>query len=234
MSPHQPRSGPPTAGSTSDDQPRLGITFNQLVGSALAAAAAAFGASFLGVAGTIIGAAVASVIATVASALYSRSLQRTRLVVQSTVTQWSRPVPAAPAAADDVPSSGPGPRRRPVVRLAGAAVAVMALTFGALTGVEAVLGQPIASLLGGSSAGGTTLGSVGTPGTTHARQRAKAAKPSTSTPTVIPATPATEPSATPSTDPAAPTTTPPATPTGTPSGTPTSGPTAPPSGTPSG
>src|SRR3954449_987794 len=84
MSPHEPKPGTQHAPRT----PRLGLSLSQLVASALAAASAAFGASYLGVAGTIIGAAVASVIATLASAMYTSSLERTRTVVHGTVTQW--------------------------------------------------------------------------------------------------------------------------------------------------
>ncbi|MEJ2867305.1 hypothetical protein WCD74_05975 [Actinomycetospora sp. OC33-EN08] len=60
-----------------------GLTIPQIVGGALAAATAAILGSFLGVVGTIGGAAVASVISTVGTALYQRSLERTRDAVKS-------------------------------------------------------------------------------------------------------------------------------------------------------
>jgi hypothetical protein len=225
MSRLEPTSGPPTVRRDQEEPPRLGITFNQLVGSAVAAAAAAFGASYLGVAGTIIGAAVASVIATVASALYSRSLQRTREVVQSTVTQWSRTAAVAPV----VDPGAPEPRERrpfPWARVSLALASVMALAFGALTTVEAVLGEPISSLVGGSDTNGTTLGSVGGSDGSDTTPRRK--HPPTPEPTVTPSgTPTTVPSATPS---AEPTETPTAAPTGVPTPSPT--PSGEPTGTP--
>lgn len=56
----------------------IGLTFPQIIASALAAATAAILGSFLGVLGTIGGAAVASIISTVGSALYQKSLEVTR------------------------------------------------------------------------------------------------------------------------------------------------------------
>ena len=56
----------------------IGLTFPQIIASALAAATAAIMGSFLGVLGTIGGAAVASIVSTVGSALYQRSLEATR------------------------------------------------------------------------------------------------------------------------------------------------------------
>ncbi|GAA4806593.1 hypothetical protein GCM10023200_50280 [Actinomycetospora chlora] len=56
----------------------VGLTFPQIIASALAAATAAILGSFLGVIGTIGGAAVASIITTVGSALYQKSLEVTR------------------------------------------------------------------------------------------------------------------------------------------------------------
>src|SRR5690349_4909407 len=137
------------------------VSLSQIVASALAAASAAFGASYLGVAGTIIGAAVASVIATVAGAMYSSSLQRTRDAVQTTVTQWTRTAASAPV----VDPGAPEPRRPvPWAKVGVAAAAVLAVTLGALTGVEGLIGRPIASVVGGSDSTGTTLGSVGSAG----------------------------------------------------------------------
>ncbi|GAA4931071.1 hypothetical protein EV188_102482 [Actinomycetospora succinea] len=56
----------------------IGLTFPQIIASALAAATAAILGSFMGVLGTIGGAAVASIISTVGSALYQKSLEVTR------------------------------------------------------------------------------------------------------------------------------------------------------------
>ncbi|WP_018332404.1 hypothetical protein [Actinomycetospora chiangmaiensis] len=60
-----------------------GLTLPQIIAGALAAATAAILGSFLGVIGTIGGAAAASVISTVGSALYQKSLERTRDAVKS-------------------------------------------------------------------------------------------------------------------------------------------------------
>jgi hypothetical protein len=57
---------------------RLDLSVAQVVASAFAAVTATVGASFLGVAGTVIGAAVASVLTVVANAIYLASLHRTR------------------------------------------------------------------------------------------------------------------------------------------------------------
>src|SRR6476661_4931757 len=57
---------------------RLDLSVAQVVASAFAAVTATVGASFLGVAGTVIGAAVASVLTVVANAVYIASLHRTR------------------------------------------------------------------------------------------------------------------------------------------------------------
>jgi len=240
MSPHEPISGPPsspqasrqTSRRTRDPEPRLGLSFTQLSGSALAAASAAFGASYLGVAGTIIGAAVASVIATLATAMYTSSLRRTHEVVQSTVTQWTRTAATAPVVDPNAPlaETGEPSRRLPWARLSMAAAAVLAITLGAVTGVEGIAGKPLANILGGSDATGTSLGSVGSGGGSGAKHRTRtststdsATGGTTSTPTTTPTaqpTPAAEPSAEP-TSPAA-----------TPTDGPTSGPSADPTATP--
>jgi hypothetical protein len=206
MSPHEPTAGPQQEQPTRPlRQPRKhdGLSLSQLVASALAAASAAFGASFLGVAGTIIGAAVASVIATVASAMYSSSLQRTTEVVQGTVTQWTRTAATAPVV-DPAAPEPPDHARRPVPwgRVAVAAVAVLVVTLGALTGIEGILGRPIASVVGGSHATGTSLGSATGAGGSPARHPST---PSPSTPAATPSGPATpSPSATPTDEPSVP------------------------------
>jgi hypothetical protein len=195
MSPHEPKPGP-----KNDSHPRTGLSLSQLVASALAAASAAFAASFLGVAGTIVGAAVASVIATVASAMYTDSLNRTKEVVHSTVTQWSRtpasaPVvdPNAPDASEVEPDADAAARRMPWTRVAVAAVAVLAVTLGSLTAVEAVMGKPLATLVGGSDADGTSFGTVTGSGGSGTKAPRKPASPH--------ATPSSKPSTTPSSDP---------------------------------
>lgn len=225
MSPHDSKTAPTNEPGR---QHRLGVSLTQVVGSAVAAAAAAFGASFLGVAGTIIGAAVASVIATVASAMYTTSLTRTRAVVASTVTQWTRTSQAAPVVDPNAPQPpAPEPSRRtratPWARVAVAAAATLVVALGGLTAVEAVVGKPLATLLGGSQAHGTSIGVVSGTGGSGTKTR------STPTRTPSPTAPTSTPSATPS---ATPDPTPSATPSGTPTGTPGATPSADPTSTP--
>ncbi len=58
------------------EQPKLRLSLPQVLAGALAAASAAVASSWLGVAGTVIGAAVMSVVASVASVLYTQSIER--------------------------------------------------------------------------------------------------------------------------------------------------------------
>jgi hypothetical protein len=235
MSPHEPKTGPttrPRSPAHADDhpEPRLGLSASQLVASALAAASAAFGASFLGVAGTIIGAAVASVIATVASAMYTSSLQRSTEAMRRTATQWTRTTATAPV----VDPSAPEPRapRRPLpwTRISVAAAAVLALTLGALTGVEGLLGKPLAGLLGGSDATGTSLGSVGGGPAAETGQDGPATPSRSPSPDPTPTTTGT-PTTGPTVQPTAPATTPTPSPTTSPTAGPTTAPTtSPPAG----
>jgi hypothetical protein len=214
----------PQESQTRTDQssttPRFGLSLTQVVGSAVAAAAAAFGASYLGVAGTIIGAAVGSVIATVASAMYTTSVHRTRQVVRTTVTQWTGTTATAPVVDPNAPPIQPARRRPPWSRVALAAAAVLAVALGGITAVETLAGRPLAGVVGGSSASGTSLGNVdGSGGSTTRRPR-------TAAPAAPPAV-----SGTPSATPApAPTTTSGSTgPTGTPTSSPSTQPTTAPS-----
>ncbi|MFC5064920.1 hypothetical protein ACFPBZ_22035 [Actinomycetospora atypica] len=79
-----PRGGVTTTDATTEEKaPASGPTLPQIMAGALAAATAAILGSFLGVIGTIGGAAAASVISTVGTALYQRSLERTRDAVKS-------------------------------------------------------------------------------------------------------------------------------------------------------
>jgi hypothetical protein len=262
---HEPKTGPKSTVPSSHDEPRLGISFTQVVGSALAAASAAFGASYLGVAGTIIGAAVASVIATIGSAMYSASLRRSADAMRQAATQWTQAGTIGPVLDPNAPGSQPVQQREaetggavpdpnapdfvglsddtrdlvlapepgrqrelPWARIALAAAAVLALTLGGLTGVEGILGKPIATVVGGSDATGTSLGSIDgsggsgtksktTPTPTPTPTPTTPASTSTTTPTPT-ATPTAEPSETPTVPPSTPTTSPTAEPTATPTG----------------
>jgi hypothetical protein len=112
-----------------------------------------------------------------------------------------------------------------------AAAAVLAVTLGALTGVEGLLGRPLASVVGGSDATGTSLGTVdvGRSGDTAGPSAPAHSHP----PTPVAPDPQVAPSDTPSTPPAdLPTTEPSGSATAPPSAPPTSAPTATPSAVP--
>jgi len=187
------------------------------------------------VTGTIIGAAVASVVCTVGNAMFHSSFRRSTDAVRRTA-QLVRPgaLTTIEQATPDLEHTrvleiAPEPPRvrHPVAwrRTALAAAAVLGITLAGLTGVESVLGKPLSSLLGGSDAGGTSLGSAVGSGSQHPSTVSKADPSSTST--TAPATPT--PTSTPTSDPTeVPTATPTAEPTPTvdPTTTPTGGPTA--------
>ena len=61
-----------------DSEPKAGVTWVQVAGSALAAVSSAVLLSTLGVGGTLVGAAIGSVAATVGTALYTRTLDVSR------------------------------------------------------------------------------------------------------------------------------------------------------------
>lgn len=61
-----------------EEQPKVGVSWVQVAGSALAAVSSAVLLSTLGVAGTVIGAAVGSVVASVGTSLYTRTLDVSR------------------------------------------------------------------------------------------------------------------------------------------------------------
>ena len=132
------------------DEPRLGISTAQVAGSALAAVSAAFFASWLGVAGTLIGAALGSVVGTVGSASYTYSLQRSHALVRGC------PAHRAPQRSGPPAPGGQWPWRR----IAAGGAAVLALTLGTLTVVEGIVGKPVSSMTSGGDGGGTTIGRV--------------------------------------------------------------------------
>ena len=82
---------------------RLDLSLTQVVAGALAAVSAAWAASMLGVAGTVIGAAVVSVTITVLSAVYQHGARRTseRLRARRRAELAGHPVAAPPDSDDD-------------------------------------------------------------------------------------------------------------------------------------
>lgn len=152
-----------------DDPPsqrnRLDLSVTQVVASAFAAVTATIGASFLGVAGTVIGAAVASVLTVVANAVYIASLHRTRdrLAGMVPAQTGSRAIPW-PGARGTAWRKVRG-RSIPWRTVAVGALAVFAVLVGLITIVEATAGRPLSdilrdqpghgtSFLGGDSGGG--------------------------------------------------------------------------------
>jgi hypothetical protein len=228
---------------------RLELSSTQVVGSALAAVSAAFFASWLGTAGTLIGAALGSVVATVGSATYTWWLRRTGAAVRRTAAQVRETGMGStvvmprlrarqtegPAEADDDAEpdeeSEEGSRwaflrGRPWGKVALVTAGVMLAALGSVTVVEAVTGKPISALLRGDSSTGTSVGRlVGNDGSSSTTENDKTTPTPTPSQSATPsesATPSPTPSSTPSSTPSDS-----ATPTPTPSaGTPTPTPSA--------
>ncbi|MEO6087219.1 MAG: hypothetical protein ABIQ18_29320 [Umezawaea sp.] len=142
----------------------LDLKPTQIAAGALAAVTAALLGSTLNVAGTIIGAAIASVVSTIGSALYQKSIERTReSVLRVGSKAWVvKPVEGETASEADAPDDKTEvdaedktreARRWP--KVAAGAVLVFVLGMLAVTGVEWLRGAPLS---GGDQ--GTTLGAV--------------------------------------------------------------------------
>ncbi len=202
------------------ERPRIQLSVVQVVASALAAITATVGASYLGIAGTVIGAAVASVLTVVGNAVYSHSLRRV-----GTAAGLATRAGAAPA-------TSVTPRRGwPTFATACAGVFVGVLIV--VTVIEVFAGRPLSDVVRGRSGSGTSvLGDVGqSTGSSSPTPRATV----TVTPQVVTRTPTVTVTGTAVTKTAAPTktVTPTATPTSaspsssestpSPSGSPTSG-----------
>jgi hypothetical protein len=140
----------------SPTRPRIQLSATQVVASALAAITATVGASYLGVAGTVIGAAVASVLTVVGNAVYSHSIQRTSARVRTVVPAASRfggrPVPVVV----DEPTPVV-PRRRSWSVLAAACLGVFVGVLVVVTAVEVVAGRPLTDVLRGRPGSGTSV-----------------------------------------------------------------------------
>jgi len=173
---------------------RLDLSVAQVVASACAAITATVGASYLGVAGTVIGAAVASVLTVVANAIYLTSLRRTRDRLAGFVPN---------------PIGSPPPRWRPARgrpipwrTIAVGAVAVFVLLGGLVTIVEAAAGRPLTDIVrnqpghGTSFLGGESAGS-GSSTPTHAPSASVTSSPqapASTSPTATPSAPSSVPS----------------------------------------
>ena len=122
---------------------QLGVP--KLLAGALAAASGAVVASFFGIEGTLIGAALVSLLVVPAEALYTHSLASAHRVARRSLVR--RGSEQAGASEGGEGEADPQPIRWQ--RVAVAAVVAFGLAVGAITGVEAVANQPLASLLGG-------------------------------------------------------------------------------------
>jgi hypothetical protein len=194
------------------DTKRIDLKTTQVAAGSLASVTAAVAASQLGVAGTLIGAGVGSVVGTVAGAVYEHYLDRTRHHVRTVVprpTADIQPTTVATATApldSPVASSEQGQPTWAWLRshrlgLALSAAAAAGIAIVALTGFEAVRGQPVSAGSGdngtsvGQFFGGATTDSGADPTPTPSPE-SPAGDEATSTPTPTPTT-ATQPAATP-------------------------------------
>ena len=145
----------------------------KLLAGALAAVSGAVVASFFGVEGTLIGAALVSLLVAPAEALYTHSLASAhRVARRSLVRRVGEQAGASQAGASQAGTSQAGTSQegtsqahpQPIrwQRVAVAAVAAFGLAVGAITGVEAVANQPLASLVGSRPRpeGSTSVGAV--------------------------------------------------------------------------
>jgi hypothetical protein len=156
------------------------VTPAEIAIGAVAAVAAAFACSFLGVAGTVTGAALASIVTPVSAALVRRSAERTNVSLQRTnrrlqaalardedegLTGQNASADVAgkaglgtSAGADD--RSGPLWTRKRVVALGGASLVALMVALFFVTGLESAIGKPLSALLGNNNDRGTTIGRV--------------------------------------------------------------------------
>ena len=141
----------------------------KLLAGALAAVSGAVVASFFGVEGTLIGAALVSLLVAPAEAVYTHSLASAHKVARrSLVRRVGDQAGASEEAASEEAASGeegaseghPQPIRWQ--RVAVAAVLAFGIAVVAITGVETVANQPLASLVGSRPRpeGSTSVGAV--------------------------------------------------------------------------
>jgi len=128
----------------------------KLLAGALAAVSGAVVASFFGVEGTLIGAALGSLLVAPAETLYTRTLASAHTVARRSLLR--RAGEQTGVSEEGASKAHPEPIRWR--RVAVAAVLAFGIAVGAITGVEAVARQPLASLFGSRSRQGAST-SVG-------------------------------------------------------------------------
>jgi hypothetical protein len=116
----------------------------RLLAGALAAVTGAVVASFFGVEGTLIGAALGSMLVTPAEAVYTRSLTSAHTLARRSLLR--RVGEGAGPSEEGASKAQPEPIHWR--RVAVAAVLAFGIAVGAITGMEAVAKQPLASLVG--------------------------------------------------------------------------------------
>jgi hypothetical protein len=143
------------------------LRVSKLLAGGLAAISGAVVASRIGVEGTLTGAALTSIFVAVATALYSHSLTLAHGRLRRVLVH---------RASGDTDTGQPAARPIRWQRVAVAAAVVFVIAVGAITAVEVVAGQPLASLFGNRPRPGasTSIGVVAsgqrgsTPPTTQA------------------------------------------------------------------
>ena len=146
-----------------DKTPPLGIDWVRAVAGALAAVSTTVLLSTLGAAGTLLGAALGSIAATIATALYSQGLDRSRNRVRELSVLKPGSIPVKRAVTD--PEEGRAgwlDRLRQIGwrRLLVPALALFLVVIAAVTVFELLAGRTLASTVGGGSSGGTTISHV--------------------------------------------------------------------------
>jgi hypothetical protein len=168
----------------------------KLLAGALAAVSGAVVASLFGVEGTLIGAALVSLLVAPAEALYTHSLASAHKVARrSLVRRVGEQAGASEEGASEEAASEEGASEahpQPIrwQRVAVAAVVAFGIAVAAITGVETVANQPLASLFGSRSQQGasTSVGVVVAGGDRSAPPATRA--PATSTTSTSPSGPA--------------------------------------------
>jgi hypothetical protein len=178
----------------------------KLLAGALAAVSGAVVASFFGVEGTLIGAALVSLLVAPAEALYTHSLASAHNVARRSLIRRVGPEAGANEAgaseegASEEGASEADPQPIRWQRVAVAAVLAFGIAVAAITGVEAVANQPLASLFGSQprQGGSTSVGVVVAGGDRSAPPAARAPGTATTSPSG-PAPTTTAPAAVPTT-----------------------------------
>jgi hypothetical protein len=135
----------------------------KLLAGALAAVSGAVVASFFGVEGTLIGAALVSLLVAPAEAVYTHSLASAHKVARrSLVRRVGEQAGASEEGASEDSASEAQPQPIRWQRVAVAAVVAFGIAVVAITGVETVANQPLASLFGSrpQQGGSTSVGVV--------------------------------------------------------------------------